>query len=247
MLLNYLESSYQLGPVTLHLYGMGLVLALVVGLMLAWREAHRKNVDPGIITEVVIFLIIGGIIGARLLSVVLNWEQFAADPLYVFRIHEGGLAAFGGIAGGIAAGMWYTRRKNISFWLLADIMAPSLALGEALARLGCDVYGIPAENAPWPRMVQGLPFHNIPLYMFVGGILLFAVVWYLRGHLQQRGTLFLAYLAGYFALRVIVDYFREPPELGLMNLSQAGSLALLVVVIAVILLRKRLVSGNLQG
>jgi phosphatidylglycerol---prolipoprotein diacylglyceryl transferase len=226
MLLNYLEPSLHLGPLTVHLYGLFLAVALLAGLRLALYRAAEKKVPGDLVWELSVYTIIGAVAGARIFSVALNYERFLVDPLYLFRIHEGGLAYFGGLAGGALAAYWLLRRRRIGFWKAADVFTPSLALGEAITRLGCDVYGIASAAAPWPRIVEGIPHHNIPLYMVVSSLLLFALLWYLRNRVR-KGQLFLIYLAGYFTIRTFVDFFRDEAVSGLLNGAQITALALL--------------------
>ncbi len=244
MLLNYLEPSFSLGPLTIHLYGLMLAIAMLAGLSLAMRRAARKNIDQDFIWEMTIYCIVGAVIGARLFSVALHFERFVADPLYLFKVHEGGMAYYGALAGGALAGYLYLRlrqrrAKRVGFWTVADLFAPSLALGEAITRLGCDVIGLTSPAAPWPRIVNGVPHHNIPLYMVVGSLLLFILLWYLRDRVGP-GRLFLVYLAGYFVLRVIVDFFRSEPVFAIFNEAQLAGIFMLIAVLLVIRFGRKL-------
>jgi len=243
MLLNYLEQSYQLGPLTIHVYGLALAVAIITGLYVAIHNASQKNIKPDQIWELSIYSIIGALIGARLFSVAIPPDRLLADPLYLFRIHEGGLAFYGGLIGGALLAFIYLRRKKLSFWTAGDIYAPSLALGEAITRLGCDVYGVASNTAPWPRIINGVAYHNIPLYMFVASLLLFTFLWFLRGKLQQ-GQLFLVYLAGYFAIRTFVDFFRSEAVYSIFNQAQLAGLGLFCAALIAIYVRNKSLAGN---
>ncbi|MBS4021510.1 MAG: prolipoprotein diacylglyceryl transferase [Clostridiales bacterium] len=238
MLLNYVEPSFYLGPLTFHLYGLGLVAAILVGLALAHRRAIAKKIEPDLIFEFAIYAVVGAVVGSRILSVLLNFNLFLADPLYLFRIHEGGLAFLGGLTGGVLVAIWFVRRRKVKFWAMADVFAPSLALGEAIARLGCDVYGLHAPSAPWPRLVGGVPYHNIPLYTMIATLLIFFVLWYLRDRVRE-GQLFLTYLAGYFAARSFIDYFRSEPTFVVFNTAQFSSIVLFAVILVLIYWREK--------
>ncbi len=243
MLLNYLEQSYHLGPLTIHIYGLALAAAITAGLFLAQHSASQKNIKPDHIWELSIYCIIGAVVGARLFSVAMHLDQFLADPLYLFRIHEGGLAFYGGLIGGALAGYLYLRRKKLSFWTAGDIYAPALALGEAITRLGCDVYGVASKTAPWPRIVNGVAYHNIPLYMIAASLLLFTLLWILRDKVQQ-GQLLLIYLTGYFAIRTFVDFFRSEPVYSIFNQAQLAGLVLLCAALFAIYFRNKSLAGN---
>lgn len=234
MLLNYLEPSYQIGSFTIHLYGALLAIGIIIGLFVARKLASERNIKSDYLYELAIICIFAGIIGARLLSLALHPQNLLQDPWSIFSLHEGGLAAFGGLAGGIAAGLLYARWRQISFWTIADVVAPSLALGEAITRLGCDVYGYASPAAPFPRIVNGIPHHNIPLYTFLATATIFIILWKMRANLVG-GRLFLTYLLLYGGSRLFIDYFRgEHLFLSLINLAQGGSL--LIALLALLFL-----------
>ncbi len=235
MLLNYLEPSYHLGFLTVHLYGALLAAGIIAGILVAQQLALEKGIKSEFVYETVILFIAAGVVGARLLYVVLNPAPFLANPLSIFAINHGGLAFFGGLAGGALAGFIYTRRKGIGFWMMADVMAPSLALAEAITRLGCDVYGYPSTQALFPRIVNGVPYHNIPLYTFLATLAIFFVLLHFRNRVAE-GRLFLLYLLLYGSSRAFIDYFRgEHVFLSIFNMAQLGSLAIALLALLLIL------------
>ena len=237
ILLNYLEPSYHLGSITLHLYGTFLALGILIGLLPAKRLSLEKGINSDFLYGTVTVCIIGGIVGARLLSVALNPASFLNNPLSVFALHQGGLAYFGGLAGGALAAFIYTRKNRINLWTMADIIAPALALGEAIARLGCDVYGYTSIQAPFPRIVNGIPYHNIPLYTSLATLGIFVVLWYLRDKVS-RGQLFLLYLLMYGVSRTFIDYFRgDQVFLSIFNPAQLGSMGIALIALVLIYAR----------
>jgi len=234
ILLNYLEPSYHLGSITLHLYGTFLALGILIGLLPAKRLSLEKGINSDYLYGTVTACIIGGIVGARLLSVALNPASFLENPLSLFALHQGGMAYFGGLAGGALAAFIYTRKNRINLWTMADIIAPALALGEAIARLGCDVYGYASTQAPFPRIVNGIPYHNIPLYTSLATLSIFVVLWYLRDKVS-RGQLFLLYLLMYGVSRTFIDYFRgDQVFLSIFNPAQLGSLGIAILALFLI-------------
>ncbi|MDW7740648.1 MAG: prolipoprotein diacylglyceryl transferase [Bacillota bacterium] len=237
ILLNYLEPTYHLGPITLHLFGTFLALGILIGLLPAKRLSLEKGINSDYFYGTVIASIIGGIVGARLLSVALNPASYLDNPLSVFALNQGGLAYFGGLAGGALAAFIYTRKYRINLWIMADIIAPALALGEAIGRLGCDVYGYASTQAPFPRIVNGIAYHNIPLYNSLATLGIFVVLWYLRDKVS-RGQLFLLYLLMYGVSRTFIDYFRgDQVFISLFNSAQLGSLG--IAVLALVLFYSR--------
>lgn len=234
ILLNYLEPSYNLGFITLHLYGTFLALGFLIGLLPAKRLSLEKGIQIDFLYGTVIASIFGGIIGARLLSVALNLATYLENPLSVFSLHQGGMAYYGGLAGGALAAYIYTRKNRINLRTMADIIAPALALGESITRLGCDVYGYASTQAPFPRIVNGIPYHNIPLYTSIATLGIFIALWYLRNKVS-RGQLFLLYLLMYGTSRTFIDYFRgEQFLLSIFNSAQLASLGIALAALVVI-------------
>ncbi|MFC1862613.1 prolipoprotein diacylglyceryl transferase [Thermodesulfobacteriota bacterium] len=143
----------EIGPLVIRWYGVMIAVACMVGLWVAGIEAERKGISKEKIQSFFIYAIIGGIVGARLYYVVFSdFTQFKTAPFSIFAIWQGGLAIHGGILGGLVVSVIYTRIQKISFWKLADTLAPSLILGQAIGRIGCllngDAHGYPTDQ-PW--------------------------------------------------------------------------------------------------
>jgi len=146
--------AFQLGPLTIHWYGVMIALAFLFGLWTATRRARRENISGEKIADIVLWLMIGGILGARAVYVMTYWrEEFSNQPFSeIFMIQHGGLVYYGGLIGAIVAGSIYIRWKKMPFWKTADVLAPSIALGSVFGRAGCLLngccYGQPTD-LPW--------------------------------------------------------------------------------------------------
>src|SRR5262249_11792855 len=146
--------AFTLGPLTVHWYGVLVALGFLAGLWTASRRAMLEKVSAETILDLGPWLIIGTIIGARTLYVISYWqEQFAGRPFSeVFMVHHGGLVFYGGLVGASLACILYTQIKRLRLWKIADILAPSIALGHAFGRIGCLMngccYGRPT-SLPW--------------------------------------------------------------------------------------------------
>lgn len=173
--------GFQLGPLYVRFYGLILMSGALAGGWLAARQARRRGYDPEIVWDLLIYLVIGGVIGARL------WHVFTPSPsalvydpaldkmvnpyfvggiiriLDVLSIWKGGLGIPGAVIGGAVALYFYTRRHKMDFLEWADIAAPSLALGQAIGRFGNffnqELYGAPT-NLPWKLYID--PQHRLP-------------------------------------------------------------------------------------
>ncbi|HEX5397610.1 MAG TPA: prolipoprotein diacylglyceryl transferase [Verrucomicrobiae bacterium] len=146
--------AFQLGKLTIHWYGVMIALAFLAGLWTATLRARREHISGEHIADVTLWLMVGAILGARIVYVTTYWrEEFAGRPFWdVFAIWQGGLVYYGGFIGAAVAGAVYIRWKNLPVWKTADILAPSIALGSVFGRIGCLLngccYGRPTD-VPW--------------------------------------------------------------------------------------------------
>jgi phosphatidylglycerol:prolipoprotein diacylglycerol transferase len=146
--------AFQLGPITIHWYGVMIALAFLAGLWTATRRARRENISAEKIADVTLWLMVGAIAGARFVYVTTYWrEEFASQPFReVFMIQHGGLVFYGGFIGAAIAGFIYIRWKKMPLWKTVDVLAPSVALGSVFGRIGCLLngccYGRPTD-LPW--------------------------------------------------------------------------------------------------
>lgn len=211
----------RLGHFSLRWYGLFIGLAIAAAFFVVLREARRKGVAEDDVYGLGMWAVVGGFVGARLLHVIDRWPEYAAQPAAILAIQNGGLAIFGGILGGVAAGAIYARRRGLPIARMADLAAPGLILAQAIGRIGCiingDALGAPTD-LPWgvaylnPEAMApslGVAYHPTPAYEFVGDLLIFALLWALRGRLRVEGSLFLLYLALYSGLKFAVTLVRQ--------------------------------------
>ncbi len=125
-------------------------LAILVGLVLIAFEARRVGFPLERLLDLALVVVVVGVIGARLYYVVGKWNDYAADPLRALNFGEGGLVYHGGLFAGLLAAYVYARWQRLSFLSLCDLLAPALALGESIARVGCLLngccYGAPTDS-----------------------------------------------------------------------------------------------------
>lgn len=209
----------QLGSLTIYWYGVLVATGFLVGLWTASRRALRENISPERVIDLGPWLVIGAIVGARALYVISYWqEDFANKPFTeIFMVRHGGMVFYGGLIGAILAGWIYVRWKKLDFWKLADILAPSIALGHAFGRLGCLMngccYGRPTD-LPWAihfpndHPTGGVGVHPTELYEAGLNLLLFAALSWFHRRKKYDGQVFALYLVSYAVLRGIVEIFR---------------------------------------
>ena len=211
--------AFQIGSLTVHFYGVMVALGFVLGLWLAARRGLRDGLHPEWIADLGVPLILGTLVGARAFYVLTFWrEQFAGRPLWeAFAIWQGGLVFYGGLVGATAAGLGYIRWKGWPLWKLTDALAPSVALGFGLGRLGCLFNGCcygQACSLPWAihfpaaHETHGAGVHPTQIYDLLWAFGLYAALAWLYRRKHFDGQIFALFLAGYAVLRSVVELFR---------------------------------------
>ncbi|RMD69620.1 MAG: prolipoprotein diacylglyceryl transferase, partial [Cyanobacteria bacterium J149] len=154
---------FELGPISLRWYGFLIASAVLIGVILSQKLATYRRVDPELIADLVVWLVIGAIPGARIYYVLFEWQNYAQHPQDIIAIWQGGIAIHGAIIGGAIAGLIFAKINQQSFWQLTDIIAPSLILGQAIGRWGnffnSEAFGTPTD-LPWKLYI---PPNNRPL------------------------------------------------------------------------------------
>lgn len=246
----------KLGPVTIYSYGAMVAIAFVLGIYLARIEAGRKDIEKDLVYDLVFYIVLGSLIGARLYFLAFfNPASFIRDPLSVFKIWQGGLAIHGAILGGILASILFSKRHKISFWKLADMVAPSVILGQAIGRIGCLLngccYGVPTESIfgiKFPKdsladiAYAGLAVHPTQLYEALFNVFGFLALWPLRKKIKFDGGLFLAYLMIYNCIRIVISSLRGDSLLiwGTdIKIAQALSAGIIAVALALFVKRQK--------
>lgn len=135
--------DYTFPHVSIYSYGFMLMLAFVVGTiwLIVQGRRERPPVEVDTILDLMVFIIIGSIVGARLIYVVTQWEDYHANAPQILRITEGGLSIHGGILGGLVFGWIYVMAKRLGYWRMVDFAIPGCALGIFIGRIGCFLNG----------------------------------------------------------------------------------------------------------
>jgi phosphatidylglycerol---prolipoprotein diacylglyceryl transferase len=251
---------FQWGFIHIRSYGLLLAVAFLAGTWIGLREARRLGLDEDRLVTVILVSLITSVLGARALYVMEHVEVFRRGWVNALAIWEGGLTLYGGIVAGTVGGLMTARRLGMPMWTVADALAPSIALGTMFGRVGCFLngccYGRPT-SLPWgvvypPESFAGLefgptPIHPAQLYLALGGLLLFGLLWWLRRRLTVPGQLFWLFIVLFTLIRVGLDFTRsyEPntilTRLGSLDVteSQFASLAMaLFAALMIIRLRR---------
>ena len=244
------------GPFVLRWYSLILIIAISIGIWLTAREAERKGMKKDDVYEVSIYIIFGGILGARLFHVLDQWSnEFAANPIRAFYIWEGGLAIWGAVAGGLVTAALICWKRGWRFPILLDAAAPGLVLAQAIGRIACvitgDAMGKPtdgpfgfaytSQHALVPEL--GVYYTPMPVYEIIANLVIFSLLWKLRSRKWADGSLFLVYLTLYSLERFFLA-FTSSYRIIALGLTQSQMIALvgLAVACAVLVWRARSVS-----
>jgi phosphatidylglycerol:prolipoprotein diacylglycerol transferase len=255
-----MPNGFWLGPLYVRFYGIIIMLGVLAAGWLASREAKRRGLDPEVVWDGIIWVIIGGVIGARLWHIFtptptdietgLTTLYYLTHPLDAINIRRGGLGVPGAVIGGGLAVFFLARRKKLNFALWLDIVAPGLALAQAIGRWGNfvnqELYG-PPTDLPWgipiepqyrlPGFEQYTHFHPLFLYESLWNLMNMAILLFIGRRFKDKlipGDIILSYLIIYPLGRFLLEFIRlDSAEIAGINANQTF---MLIVAIAAALI-----------
>ena len=244
-MLNFPEIDpiiFSIGFVKVRWYGLMYVLGFVFAWWLARRRAERpwSPITPVQVDDLIFYGMLGVIAGVRLgYCLVYGWDNLLSDPLYVFKITEGGMSFHGGLVGVMAALWLYARKLGRPFWEIGDFVAPLTPLGLGFGRIGNfingELWGKPTD-VPWSFNVGGQSLHPSQLYeALLEGFVLFAIVWLFSAKQRPRCATSGVFLVGYGVFRFIIEFYRVPDAhldylaFGWVTMGQVLSLPMIVL------------------
>jgi phosphatidylglycerol---prolipoprotein diacylglyceryl transferase len=229
-----------MNPVAIEIFGLsirwyGIILStgIMVGILLAYNEAKRMGRNPEYIIDLSLWCVPAAVIGARLYYVLLEWDYYNGDIMRMINIREGGLAIHGALIAAVFTGYIFTKIKNLSFWETADIVAPSIIIGQAIGRWGNfvngEAHGGPT-NLPWGIMIDGIKVHPTFLYESLWNLAVFFILIYFRKNKKADGEVFLLYGILYSVGRFLIEGLRTD-SLMFMGLRAAQIFSLVIMVV----------------
>lgn len=246
----------QLGPFTLRWYGLLIAAAVLIGLNLSSRLARSRDLDNGLISDLLPILVLASVLGARAYYVAFEWRNYSDNWIKALAIWEGGIAIHGALIAGTLTLILFCRWRRQSFWDLLDVLVPSLALGQAIGRWGnffnSEAFGVPTD-LPWKLFIpyQNRPviysdaefFHPTFLYESIWNLALFLllIVLFRRGEQGKMtlpsGALACTYLLGYSLGRIWIEGLRiDPLCLGALPPACEGGLRIAQLVSGLLML-----------
>ncbi len=234
----------KIGPFTIYSYGMMVAIGFAAAVFSIYRRAPKFQIDKNKMLDLCIIILVSGIVGARLLYVLLNLPYYAADPIEIFKLSKGGLVWYGGFLSALGAAVLYLRMAKLDFWSVMDLVTPYFALGQAFGRIGCLLngccYGLPSDpgcmlavrsvNDPTPR-------YPVQIYAAVALFLIFLILRVWQDRKNFTGEIALGYCALYSYKRFLIEFLRadNPRILFGLTMSQLISIAVLFMAIVTFL------------
>lgn len=268
-----MPEGFYIGKLFIHFYGVIIMFGAVMAAWLSTVEAKRRGYNPDVVWDVMPWLLIAGIVGARIWHILtppasmvemgITTKYYLTHPLDAINVRAGGLGIPGAVMGGALALWLYTRKKKLSFASWVDIIAPGLALAQGIGRWGNfinqELYGAPTD-LPWAIFIEParrLPeyadvayYHPMFLYESLWNLLIMAFLLILGRKLKDklyRGDIFLLYLVAYPVGRFLLEFIRlDPSNVGGINANQT-LMAIIAISSIIILILKRTVLKQRQS
>ncbi len=269
-----MPQGFNIGPLTIRFYAIIIITGAILGSWLASRLAKRAGRNPEIILDILPWLLIGGILGARLWHVFtpsasnqamgITTENYLRNPIEILKIWKGGLGIPGGVIGGALTLVIYCKAKKLNFLEWADYIAPGLLIGQAIGRWGNfvnqEVYGGPS-NLPWaitidpPYRISGFEqvakYHPLFLYESLLNFLAAGLLVLINRKWRKKlfaGDLFLLYLVLYPTIRFFLEFMRlDPSPVNGININQTSMLVVLIIAVLLLVLRHTIWAENLEA
>ena len=232
---------FEIGGHKLASFGVMMVIALIAGLTMARKRAPSHGLTPDNITDVSFWLILGGILGARLFFIAQEWKDYAAHPRELLTLQFQGLTSFGAFIVGTLVTIWMCKRKNIPVLSFLDTVAPAFLLGHAIGRIGCLLngccHGAPAKSA-FPFVVFSNENHqyDVPAQLYDSAMnvaAMFFLLW-LEKRYPKQGFSFGMMMVLHGLARFIYEFFRagaSSTTIGNLPFTEGHVMALVIMVV----------------
>ena len=213
----------QIGSFYLPTYGVILAIAYLVGIWMLRRKARDEGLPEQRIFDFSLYVLAAAILGAKALLVIVEWKHYASNPRSLVEVLRSGGVFYGGLIAATTVGIWYMKKHRLPAWKIADMGAPSIALGEAIGRWGCFAagccYGKPTDGPLGVRFTDpfahdavgtplGVPLHPTQIYLSLNAFLIFLILQWAYKRRTFDGEVFWLYILLYAITRGLIENFR---------------------------------------
>jgi len=200
-------------------YGLLVATGFLVAILLASSRAEKEGLDSQKVLDLCFYVMVSALLGARLLYVIVEYRYFMDSPLEIFKFWKGGLVFYGGLILGVLISLWYLKRNQMPMWKTADLLAPSIALGQSIGRWGCFFAGCcygKKTDVAWgitftdPRSLAPLEIslHPTQVYLSLNAVFIFIFLMWLSKRKLFDGQILWSYGILYSIGRFLIEYFR---------------------------------------
>ena len=200
-------------------YGLLVATGFLVAILLASSRAEKEGLDSQKVLDLCFYVMVSALLGARLLYVIVEYRYFLDSPLEIFKFWKGGLVFYGGLILGVLISLWYLKRNQMPMWKTADLLAPSIALGQLIGRWGCFFAGCcfgRKTDVAWgitftdPRSLAPLEIslHPTQVYLSLNAVFIFIFLMWLSKRKVFDGQILWSYGILYSIGRFLIEYFR---------------------------------------
>ena len=200
-------------------YGLLVATGFLVAILLASSRAEKEGLDSQKVLDLCFYVMVSALLGARLLYVIVEYRYFLDSPLEIFKFWKGGLVFYGGLILGVLISLWYLKRNQMPMWKTADLLAPSIALGQLIGRWGCFFAGCcfgKKTDVAWgitftdPRSLAPLEIslHPTQVYLSLNAVFIFIFLMWLSKRKVFDGQILWSYGILYSIGRFVIEYFR---------------------------------------
>lgn len=243
------STLFTIGPITIFWYGVIIVLAIIIALVITMLLAKKKSLSSDIVFDMAIWLLIGGIIGARLYETILELPYYIQSPQEIVKIWHGGLAIHGALLGGLIALFIFSRIKKFNFWHILSLTLPGVAIAQAIGRWGNwfnqelfglptnSLLGIPIEYNNRPMGYENfMYFHPTFLYESFGCLLIGLFLYYKVSRRSDEKIIVGYYALLYGIVRFFLEFIKIDPTPILFGLRWPQIISLLLIMIGILLI-----------
>ncbi len=236
---------FKIGPICIYSYGVMMVAAFFAATYLAARAAKRTGIPRDFIIDSAILMLFSGILGARILYVILDFKEYIRNPIEIIMVNHGGLAFYGGAVTALIAELIFIKVRGFSIYKIGDLLVPYIALGQAIGRIGCFLngccFGRPTDSffgVIFPGTYQAV--YPTQIYSSLMMLFVYMILRLLQKMNIKQGLVLISYGLLYSAGRFLMEFFRGDNMADLFGLTFSQFAGLVVFIVCAVLFFIRL-------